>query len=71
MRVSEGSMGRVFRSRVSKVMERSESVRTTVPEAVAAMLGAASGSVLLWETEPGSAEVTVRVELSKKSVREH
>jgi|GEM_PF-6465707 len=51
-----------FRSKVSKTMERSESVRTTIPEAVAAILGAGPGSTLLWAVEPGSGRVTVLVE---------
>ena len=67
MRVSEGSMGRVFKSKVSKTMERSESVRTTVPEAVAAILGAQPGSTLIWEVEPRSWTVRVSIDAPRKA----
>lgn len=51
-----------FRSKVVKNMGGSESVRTTVPEAVAAILGAVPGSTLVWSVEPGSAKVAVAVD---------
>lgn len=57
----------VFRSKVARTMERSESVRTTIPEAIAAILGAGPGTTLLWEVEPGSGKVRVSVEAESKS----
>jgi len=62
-------MARVFRSKVARTMERSESVRTTIPEAVAAILGAGPGATLLWEIEPGSGRVRVSVEPESKLSR--
>ena len=58
-----------FRSKVLQTVPGSPSVRATIPEAVAAILGAAPGSTLLWSVEPGSLRVTVSVEstLAKSS----
>jgi hypothetical protein len=58
-----------FKSKVLQTVPGSPSVRATVPEAVAAILGAVPGSTLVWVIEPGSGRVTVSVEplgLSKK-----
>ncbi|MGA7846328.1 MAG: hypothetical protein WCB18_04470 [Thermoplasmata archaeon] len=53
-----------FRTKVVSNMEGSDSVRSTVPEAVAALLGAVPGATLLWSFEPGSAKVVVSVDRS-------
>jgi hypothetical protein len=56
-----------FTSKVLQTVPGSPSVRATVPEAVAAILGAIPGSTLVWEVEPGSLRVTVSVEPKSKS----
>jgi hypothetical protein len=56
-----------FTSKVLQTVPGSPSVRATVPEAVAAILGAVPGSTLVWEVEPGSGKVRVSVEAKPKS----
>jgi hypothetical protein len=51
-----------FTSKVLQTVPGSPSVRATVPEAIAAILGAVPGSTLVWEVEPGSLRVTVSVQ---------
>jgi hypothetical protein len=53
-----------FRTKVVSNMEGSDSVRSTIPEAVAALLGAVPGATLLWSFEPGSTQVVVSVDRS-------
>jgi hypothetical protein len=53
-----------FRTKVVSNMEGSDSVRSTIPEAVAALLGAVPGATLLWTFEPGATNVTVSVDRS-------
>lgn len=55
-----------FTSKVLQTVPGSPSVRATVPEAVAAILGATPGSTLVWEIEPGSGTVRVSVETTAK-----
>lgn len=58
-------MPRSFESKAVKSLKRSQSLRTTVPEAIAALLGLEPGDVVLWTVEPGSG----RVEVSRKDLR--
>lgn len=51
-----------FRTKVISNMGGSDSVRSTIPEAVAALLGALPGSTLVWKVTPGATEVTVSVD---------
>jgi hypothetical protein len=53
-----------FRTKVVSNMEGSDSVRSTIPEAVAALLGAVPGATLVWSFKPGSTEVRVSVDRS-------
>lgn len=64
-------MSRIFKSKVTRVMPTSSSLRATIPEGVAALIGAEHGSTLLWETEPGSTKVVVSVEEEKGSQKAH
>lgn len=59
-----------FTSKVSRALAGSRSVRTTIPEAVAAILGVEPGSTLTWTVEPGTGRVAVAAEApAKKSSR--
>lgn len=64
-------MARVFHSTAFQVTPRSASVRTTIPAAVAAILGVEHLSSIVWSVEPGTSRVYVSVEppeaSSKKS----
>ena len=51
-----------FRTKVVSNMEGSDSVRSTIPEAVAALIGAVPGATLLWSFEPGGTKVEVSVD---------
>lgn len=53
-----------FRSKVSKARHGTVSLRTTIPSAVAEMMGLKGGDSLLWEVEPKGNTVVVTV--SKK-----
>lgn len=53
-----------FRTKVVSNMGGSDSVRSTIPEAVAALLGAVPGATLLWSVRPGTADVSVSVDMS-------
>jgi hypothetical protein len=53
-----------FRTKVVSNMEGSDSVRSTIPEAVAALIGAVPGATLRWSFEPGSTKVEVSVDRS-------
>jgi len=55
-----------FTSKVLQTVPGSPSVRATIPEAVAAILGATPGSTLVWQVEPGSGKVRVSVEGAKE-----
>lgn len=50
-----------FRSKVLQNVPGSPSVRATIPEAVAAILGSVPGSTLEWTVEPGTLRVVVSV----------
>lgn len=50
---------RTFESKAVQSLKRSQSLRTTVPEAVAALLGLEAGDVIVWAVEPGSGHVAV------------
>jgi hypothetical protein len=52
-------MGRVFESRAVRSVKDSPSIRTTVPEAVSALLGLEAGDSLLWEVEAGVSKAVV------------
>ena len=51
-----------FRSAIQRVVERSESVRTTVPEGVAKALDAVPGGTLVWTVDLKAGRVTVSAE---------
>ena len=52
-------MGRIFESSAVRSVKASSSIRTTVPEAVSAILGLEPGDSILWEVEPGTGKVAV------------
>ena len=52
-------MERTFESKAVRALERSESIRTTVPYPVAALLGLGAGDVIVWTVKLGAASVTV------------
>jgi|HubBroStandDraft_1064217.scaffolds.fasta_scaffold114534_1 bifunctional DNA-binding transcriptional regulator/antitoxin component of YhaV-PrlF toxin-antitoxin module len=52
-------MARTFESKAVRVLERSDSVRTTVPAPIAALLGIGPGDTLVWEVKLDSGEVSV------------
>jgi|HubBroStandDraft_4_1064222.scaffolds.fasta_scaffold617061_2 antitoxin component of MazEF toxin-antitoxin module len=52
-------MGRAFLSKVQRSKQASESLRATIPEAVATALGVQEGDELSWMVEPGSVRVVV------------
>jgi hypothetical protein len=60
-----------FTSKVLQTVPGSPSVRATVPEAVAAILGAVPGSTLVWEIERGSGKVTVSVDDASTKSSKH
>ena len=62
MRVIGESMPGIFRSAVQQVVERSESVRTTIPAGIAKALGAEAGGVLVWSLDLKAGRVTVSAE---------
>jgi len=50
-----------FRSKVSKARHGTVSLRTTIPSAVAEMMGLRDGDILLWEVEPKGNTMVVTV----------
>lgn len=52
-------MARAFLSKVQRSKLNSESLRATIPEAVATALGIREGDFLTWNVEPGSTKVIV------------
>ncbi len=62
-------MPRVFESKAIRSVRNSPSIRTTVPEPVAALLGLEIGDSILWEVEPGSGKTTVSRKAPEKSSR--
>jgi len=50
-----------FESSVLRNLAGSNSVRTTIPQVIAALLGAAPGSVLVWTFHPANKSVSVEV----------
>jgi hypothetical protein len=67
MRVIGGTLPATFTSKVLRTVKGSSSVRATIPEAVAAILGVEDGSVIVWTVEPGSGRVWVSAPPGKKS----
>jgi hypothetical protein len=51
-----------FRSAIQRVVERSDSVRTTIPEGVAKALGALPGGTFVWALDLKAGRVTVSAE---------
>lgn len=61
-------MARQFESKAVKSLKRSDSLRTTIPEPVAALMGLEPGDGVVWTVEPGSGSITVlRKEVSPSS----
>ena len=58
-------MPKVFTSKIGRTKATSDSLRTTIPEAVAAILGVDDGDRLAWTVEPGGLKVIV----SKQTAR--
>lgn len=59
-----------FESSIQRVRERSESLRVTIPEGVATVLGAVPEGRLLWSVDLKAGTVTVTAEPpAKKSSR--
>jgi hypothetical protein len=52
----------IFRSAVQRVVERSESVRTTIPVGIVKALGVEAGGVLVWTLDLKAGRVTVTAE---------
>ncbi len=52
-------MAKEFESRVVLSLKRSKSLRTTVPEVVATLLGLEPKDSLVWSVEPGTGVITV------------
>lgn len=61
--VSEGNPPEFgsYESSVLRNLADSNSVRTTIPQVIAVLLGAAPGSVLVWSFDPVGKSVSVRV----------
>jgi hypothetical protein len=53
------SMPGTFRSAIQRVVERSDSIRTTIPEGVAKALDAVPGGSLVWTLDLKAGTVTV------------
>ena len=51
-----------FRSAIQRVVERSDSVRTTIPEGVAKALDAVPGGTFVWTVDLKAGRVTVSAE---------
>lgn len=51
-----------FRSSIQRVVERSDSVRTTIPEGVAKALDAIPGGTFVWTVDLKAGRVTVSAE---------
>lgn len=56
-----------FRSSIQRVVERSDSVRTTIPEGIAKALGAEAGGTLVWTLDLKAGRVTVTADDSAES----
>lgn len=50
-----------FESSVLRNLSGSNSVRTTIPQVVASLLGAAPGTELIWSFDPATRSATVRL----------
>ena len=55
-----------FVTKVTRTLEASDSVRTTVPRMVALLLGVKPGTVLVWKVVPGADSATVSPETAAK-----
>ena len=60
-------MARVFESKAVRSVKVSPSIRTTVPEPVAAILGLEVGDTIAWSVSPGSGEVSISRGAGSKS----
>lgn len=58
-----------FATKVTRTLEASDSVRTTVPKMVALLLGVKPGTVLVWTVVPGTDSATVSLGSSAKKPR--
>lgn len=56
-----------FESTIQRVNERSDSVRTTIPEGIARALEAVAGGVLVWTLDLRLGRVTVTARLPRDS----
>ena len=56
-----------YESKLVRAVERSESLRTTVPLPIVAVLGLEEGDTIVWSFEPGSVEASVRRRAAEKS----
>ncbi len=56
-----------FESSVLRNLAASNSVRTTIPAVIAALIGAAPGTVLVWSFDSATKAVTVRVKSGRDS----
>lgn len=52
-------MAKSFESTAVRALARSDSLRTTIPAPVAALLGVEPGNVLVWSVEPGTGKIGV------------
>ena len=60
-------MTKEYESKLVKAIERSASLRTTVPLPIVAVLGLEEGDTIVWSFEPGSVEASVRRKTAEKS----
>jgi len=66
--MSEGELPQfgTYESSVLRNLADSNSVRTTIPQVIATLLGAAPGSILVWSFDAGARSATVRVKSTSK-----
>lgn len=57
---------REFKSKVLKSVSTSSSVRATIPETVATILGAEPGDILVWTADAHAGTATVRIHKAKR-----
>ena len=63
------TVSKSYESKLVKAIERSASLRTTVPLPIVAVLGLEEGDTIIWSFEPGSLEASVKRKPSEKSLR--
>ena len=59
-----------YDSKLVKAVERSDSLRTTVPQPIVAVLGLEEGDTITWSFEPGSTEASVKRKAPEKSSKQ-